>query len=264
MHPDPHASAAPSAAAPSGGPASPRLVAEVAARAPAVEAGHAVAVRSMFQRISPTYDLLNRLLSAGIDRRWRARTLDLLGRLAPDGPLLDSCAGTLDLSAGIARRWPGRPLIAGDFARDMLVAGRQKLPAPALPVVCDAMRLPFASGCFAGMTCGFGMRNLGDPERGIAEALRVLAPNGVFLTLEFFRPTRLTTRVFHAVYGQFVLPTVGKLLSGDGEAYGYLARSMKGFLTRSEYEDALRRAGFREVDGCDLTLGIASIMWGIK
>ena len=75
---------------------------------------------------------------------------------------------------------------------------------------------------------------------------------------------RLTTRVYHAVYGQFVLPTVGKLLSGDGEAYGYLARSMKGFLTRAEYEEAMRRAGFREVAGCDLTLGIASLVWGIK
>jgi ubiquinone/menaquinone biosynthesis methyltransferase len=259
MQPDPHASAAASSTPPGA-----RLVAEVAARAPSVEAGHAVAVRSMFQRISPTYDLLNRLLSAGIDRRWRARALDLVDQLAPEGPLLDSCAGTLDLSAGMVQRWPGRPLIAGDFARDMLVAGRPKLGGPALPVVCDAMRLPFASGRFAGMTCGFGMRNLADPERGIAEALRVLVPGGVFVTLEFFRPTRLSTRVFHAVYGQFVLPTVGKLLSGDGEAYGYLAQSMKGFLTRDEYEAAMRRAGFREVFACDLTLGIASLVWGIK
>lgn len=240
-----------------------RLIPELAARAPAA-ASHAQAVRGMFDRISPTYDLLNRLLSLGIDRRWRARALQVLGQALPDGPLLDSCAGTLDLSAGIAERWRDRLLVSGDFARDMLLAGRSKLDQRARPVVCDAMRLPFADGRFAGMTCGFGMRNLSDPERGVCEAYRVLAPGGVFVVLEFFRPTSLPTRVFHAVYARIVLPFVGRLVSGDGQAYAYLSRSMQGFLTRGEFERDMRAAGFREVRALDLTLGIASLVWGIK
>jgi ubiquinone/menaquinone biosynthesis methyltransferase len=247
-------------------------IAELSARAPAgaTATAHALAVRRMFDRISPTYDLLNRLLSAGTDRRWRERALSVLAQEAPEGPLLDSCAGTLDLAQGIAQRWPGRALVAGDFARAMLLAGREKLdiapPRAVSPLlaVFDAMRLPFASGAFAGVTCGFGMRNLADPLRGVAEAQRVLSPGGVFVVLEFFRPTRLPTRLFHAIYARAVLPLVGRLVSGDGEAYAYLSRSMRGFMTRAEFEQALRAAGFRQVRAVDLTFGIASLVWGVK
>jgi ubiquinone/menaquinone biosynthesis methyltransferase len=252
--------------APAGHDAAPsgRPIAELSGRASAGEPAHAVAVRRMFDRISPTYDLLNRLLSAGIDRRWRERTLAVLSQAAPEGPVLDSCAGTLDLALGIAGRWPGRTLLAGDFAREMLLAGRAKLPPGAQALMFDAMRLPFAERTFAGVTCGFGMRNLADPLRGIGEAHRVLVPGGAFVVLEFFQPTRVPTRLFHAVYARAVLPLVGRLVSGDGEAYGYLARSMRGFMTRGQFEDALRAAGFREVRAVDLTFGIASLVWGLK
>lgn len=215
----------------------------------------------MFDRISPTYDLLNRILSWGIDRRWRARALDVLAERLPDGPLLDSCAGTLDLSAAMAERFPARTLVAADFAGDMLRLGRPKAPAAAL-ALADAMRLPFASNSFAGVVCGFGMRNLGDLRAGVAEAARVLAPGGVLVVLEFFRPTRWVTHAFHAVYARGVLPLVGSLVSRDAEAYGYLARSMRAFVTRAEMEQALRDAGFGDTHGEDLTLGIASIVRG--
>lgn len=225
---------------------------------------HAIAVRAMFDRISPTYDLLNRLLSWGTDQRWRARALQLLGSRLPEGPLFDACAGTLDLAAAMQRRWPGRRLLAGDFAREMLQRGRPKLAPGAALCVCDSMRLPFADGAFAGMTCAFGMRNLADPLRGVAEAYRVLKPGGVFMQLEFFRPTRLATRLFHAVYGRVVLPSVGRLLSGDADAYRYLSRSMRGFMSRAEMQAAMSGAGFRDVGAVDLSFGVASLVWGVK
>ena len=239
------------------------LIAEVGARG-AESNQHAVAVRSMFDRISPTYDLLNRLLSVGIDRRWRRRALELLAEKLPAGPLLDSCAGTLDLAQAMEARFPGRPMLAADFAREMLVRGRDKL-SPRVPLtVGDAMRLPIRSGVLAGMTCAFGMRNLSDPRAGIAEAYRVLKPGGVFVVLEFYRPSTLAMKLFHAVYARFVLPTVGSLVSRDREAYAYLARSMKGFYARSEFEQLGRDVGFSEVSGEDLTLGIASLVRMVK
>ena len=225
---------------------------------------HAAAVQQMFDRVSPTYDLLNRLLSGGTDIRWRKRALDVLAAEMVEGPLLDSCAGTLDLAAAMAARWPERTLVAGDFSRNMLLKGRGKPKGPCSLVVADAMRLPLANDAFAAMTCGFGMRNLSRPSTGIEEAYRVLKPGGVFLVLEFFKPTQLATRAFHAGFARGVLPLVGGLISGQRTAYRYLSDSMQGFLTRTEFEIAMREAGFRDVHGFDLTLGIASIVWGRK
>jgi ubiquinone/menaquinone biosynthesis methyltransferase len=225
---------------------------------------HAAAVQQMFDRISPTYDLLNRLLSGGTDIRWRKKALEVLGAELVDGPLLDSCAGTLDFAAAMVARWPERTLVAGDFSRDMLLKGRGKPRGPCSLVAADAMHLPFASDAFAGVTCGFGIRNVVQPSAAIREAYRVLKPGGVFLVLEFFKPTQLTTRVFHAGYARGVLPLVGGLISGERKAYRYLSDSMQGFLTRHEFEVQMREAGFRDVHAFDLTLGIASIVWGRK
>lgn len=239
------------------------LIADVDARG-ADSTEHAVAVRSMFDRISPTYDLLNRLLSGGIDRRWRKRALEVLAQKLPDGPLLDSCAGTLDLTQATEARFPGRKVMGADFAREMLVRGRAKVSAKVPLAVADAMRLPVQSSVLAGMTCAFGMRNLTNPKQGLAEAHRVLKPGGTFVVLEFFRPSTLVMRLFHSVYASFVLPTVGSIISRDRSAYAYLARSMKGFYSRTEFEGMAREVGFSEVRSEDLTFGIASLIWMVK
>jgi ubiquinone/menaquinone biosynthesis methyltransferase len=214
----------------------------------------------MFERIAPTYDALNRILSAGIDRRWRARAVAEVRR-GPVGPVLDLCAGTMDLTAMLARALPGERIVALDFSPRMLEAGRHKAPGAEV-VVADAMNLPFEEAAFAAIVCGFGVRNFADPARGAREALRVLRPGGLFVTLELFRASRPVTRAFHRVYAQVVLPAVGGVVSGDAGAYRYLARSMAGFLTREEYQGMLEAVGFANVRGVDLTLGVASMVCG--
>jgi len=222
------------------------------------EAAHADAARTMFDRIAPTYDVLNRVLSAGIDRRWRARAVREVAS-APAGPVLDLCAGTMDMTGMLAAARPDDRLVAVDFSPAMLEAGRHKA-LRAEVVVADAAALPFEDGTFVAVVCAFGMRNLADPAKGAREVRRVLRPGGVFVTLELFRPTLLSTRAFHGVYARVVLPTVGGWISGDRTAYRYLSRSMAGFLTRQEYEHIVAGAGFAGVVGFDLTLGVASIV----
>ena len=222
------------------------------------EAEHRDAARTMFERIAPTYDLLNRVMSAGIDRRWRARAVAEVERSAP-GPVLDLCAGTMDLTELLVRARPEDRVVAADFAPTMLEKGRAKAPRAEV-MVADAASLPFEASTFAAVVCGFGMRNLADPVAGAREVLRVLRPGGRFVTLELFRPTRAATRAFHGAYARWALPIVGGLVSGDRRAYEYLAQSMAGFYTRHEYEEVLAGAGFASVRGFDLTFGVASIV----
>jgi ubiquinone/menaquinone biosynthesis methyltransferase len=236
-------------------------IADVRARA-GVEAEHQSANRNMFERIAPTYDLLNRFLSGGTDARWRARAVGELPSIG-EGAVLDLCAGTMDLSVLVARAHPESRIVALDFSAAMLEAGRRKVPQAEV-VVGDAASLPFEDATFEAVICGFGMRNLADPSRGAREVARVLRPNGVFVTLELFRPAHFAARAFHEAYAKIVMPMIGGLVSGDRAAYAYLARSMGSFFTREEYEDVLRAAGFRNVAGTDLTLGIASIVCGAK
>jgi ubiquinone/menaquinone biosynthesis methyltransferase len=232
-------------------------IADVSARH-GEEATHLRAARNMFDRIAPTYDALNRLMSAGVDRLWRGRAVAEAVQ-SPAGPVLDLCAGTMDLTAMLARQRPNDRVVAVDFAPAMLDAGRHKAPRAEI-VVADAASLPFDDGAFASVICGFGMRNLADPVAGAKEVRRVLRRGGVFVTLEFFRPTRPATRMFHRTYAEFVLPALGGWLSGDRGAYEYLARSMGGFLTRQEYEHTLAGVGFSRVQGADMTLGVAAVV----
>ena len=212
-------------------------------------------VQQMFDRIAPTYDTLNRVLSLGIDQSWRKRAVAALGAIY-GRRVLDVCAGTLDLATLAVDA--GAEVVATDFSHAMLARGRGKVLVPL--VRADALHLPFADASFDGVICGFGLRNLDDPRRGLAEMRRVCKPGARVVILEFFRPRRALTRAVQQLYNQRVLPAVGGLVSGDGAAYRYLATSIARFMTRAEAEASCEELGFAEVHGRDLTLGIASIV----
>jgi ubiquinone/menaquinone biosynthesis methyltransferase len=213
-------------------------------------------IPAMFDRIAPRYDLLNRLLSGGIDQRWRRRVADEVVR-APPGPRLDLCAGTLDLAALLARS--GERVVAVDLAEEMMRQGRRKAPTVET-VVADVCALPFGDGSFAAAVCGFGVRNVPSPDAFAREVLRVLQPRGMLVILEAFRPTRPLAAVLHHVYVGRVFPALGALLSHDRDAYEYFVRSVRSFRTRREMESLLSLAGFRSVRGYDVTLGMAGIV----
>jgi ubiquinone/menaquinone biosynthesis methyltransferase len=222
---------------------------------------HGSAVQNMFDSLAPTYDRLNRVLSMGVDQHWRKVAIRE-AFIRPRDHVLDLCAGTMDLAAAISKVNPAR-LVAADFAREMLEAGKDKAPT-AERVVADAMALPFDAATFTRVLCGFGMRNLQDVGKGIDEVYRVLESGGRFVTLEFFRPTRKDTRAFHAVYGRYVLPTMGALLAKQRSAYAYLRDSMGAFYTIDAYALLMKQRGFENVRTIELLFGIAGIVVGDK
>jgi demethylmenaquinone methyltransferase/2-methoxy-6-polyprenyl-1,4-benzoquinol methylase len=219
-------------------------------------------VRRIFSEIAPRYDLLNHLLSFNIDKGWRRKAVAALGwERTPDGTFVDLCAGTLDVSLMLARQagFRGR-VVSADFAEPMLRRGAAKRGAmPVAPVVADALQLPLSSGAVQGAIVAFGVRNLSDLDAGLREARRVLAPGGRFVVLEFSTPKRAVVRLGYGAYSRFVLPTVGRLVSGHPTAYRYLPESVSRFPTGEAFAERLRAAGFRAVSWRALTFGIAAL-----
>ncbi len=221
--------------------------------------GRAPAVEAMFARIASRYDLSNRVMSFGIDRAWRRVAIRELGSAA-DGDMLDLCAGTMDFTVALAGR--ARSLVALDFCQPMLDAGAAKVPAGTnLRTVCaDARSMPLDDASLDGAVAGFGIRNVPQPERAVAEAFRVLRPGGRLVVVDFFQPRSLLARAMDLSYNRVVLPLVGGLLTGEFSAYRYLAASMGAWSDRQGFEAMCRDAGFREVRGRELFPPVASIV----
>ncbi len=224
-------------------------------------------VQRIFSEIAPRYDLLNHVLSLNIDRAWRRKAVDRLDwEREPDGTFLDACAGTYDLALELARRpaFQGR-VVASDFAQPMLVTGLPKLEGVGISSVCgDSLRLPFPDGSFAGATVGFGVRNLSNLGRGLAELRRVLAPGARLVVLEFTTPPNALVRAGYHFYFHRVLPLVGRIVSGHPWAYTYLPKSVGAFPGPDRLEEMFAEAGFRDTGHRLLTFGIAAIHWGVK
>ncbi len=215
-------------------------------------------VSRMFDRIAPTYDVLNHLLSANIDARWRTRAVAALG-LTGRERVLDACTGTGDLARALLEGGAGE-VDATDFAPEMLRRADAKTSGRARLQVADTTALPFASGTFDAATVGFGVRNLERLDQGLAELCRVLKPGGTLCVLEFSRPSNPLFRGLFNIYFMLILPVVGNLVSGGADnAYAYLPRSVLAFPGPEGLKQRLQRAGFGEVAWQPLSLGIACI-----
>ena len=218
-------------------------------------------VERMFDRISPRYDLLNRLLSLGIDQRWRRR---VVRRLRADGvqQLLDVATGTGDLAIMAAS---AVPRITGvDISAGMLEQGRRKLKEKGLEhqvelVQADGIALPFSDDRFDAVTVAFGVRNFEDLEGGIAEMQRVIRPGGHLHVLEFSKPRRTPFKELFRIYFHHILPFIGRLVSRDPAAYTYLPESVDAFPEGPAFETILKRCGFTAISTRPLTGGIATL-----
>lgn len=216
----------------------------------------------MFARIAHRYDLLNHLLSLGQDVLWRRR---MAARVRRGGlcPVLDVCCGTGDVALGLG---PGASPLGTDFCVPMLerAAAKARARRRRLPLfAADALRLPLPDGCMGGVTVAFGVRNFHDLEAGLAELVRVVRPGGSVLILEFSHPSG-PLGVVAAWWAAKVPPLVGRIVSGDPEAYSYLPASMERFPDTGELCEILERQGLTRVSGTRLSGGVATLYQGWK
>jgi demethylmenaquinone methyltransferase / 2-methoxy-6-polyprenyl-1,4-benzoquinol methylase len=227
-------------------------------------------VRQMFGQIAPRYDFLNHLLSLGIDRWWRRQTVRLV---PPSGtlPILDVCTGTGDLALAYDRAAGGRvPIVAADFCHEMLAIGRKKAEQAGAEgritfVEADAQSLPLPTDAFQIVCVAFGLRNVADTDRGLAEMTRACAPGGHVAVLEFSTPTWQPFRGIYGWYFRNVLPRVGQLVSRNSSAaYKYLPESVGEFPQGEALCDRMRAVGLADVRRYPLTLGVATLYVGVK
>ena len=217
-------------------------------------------IAGMFDAIAPRYDLLNRLLSAGMDRGWREQAVDAL-QLRNGARVLDLCTGTADVAVAIARRSPGYSVVGVDFAAAMLRLGLEKVSSLGLGsrirlVRGDATQIPVGSATCDAATIAFGIRNVVAPERALAELARVLRPGARLAILEFGQPRIPGVRTLYSWYFRYLLPLVGRFVSKHQSAYSYLPASVGTFPPPAEFSRLIELQGFRPVTTVPLTFGI--------
>ena len=223
------------------------------------DAERAHKVQAMFDRLSGRYDLANRVLSLGMDPGWRREAVAALGPAA-SGEVLDLCAGTLDFTVMLLENGVSR-VTAIDFSTGMLDRGRAKLAAdaPVDVVAADARDLPLPDHSVDGILCGFGLRNVPEVERALAECKRVLRPGGRLVVLDFFQPAGAMSRFLQDTYNRWVVPVIGGMITGSPESYRYLADSIDAFTTREDFEALLSTLGF-QCEGREVFPPVASLI----
>jgi demethylmenaquinone methyltransferase / 2-methoxy-6-polyprenyl-1,4-benzoquinol methylase len=221
-------------------------------------------VQHMFSRIAGRYDLMNRLMTAGQDRTWR-REVIRRAALPTQGDLLDLGAGTGDLSREALQQYPGCHPVTADFTLEMMLAGKgHPESAPLRWLGADALHLPFPDESFDAAVSGFLLRNVSNIPQALAEQHRVLRPGGRIVILDTTRPQRNLLTPLINIHLHTVIPTLGKLITGEGEAYNYLPESTENFLYAEQLAERMLEAGFRQVGFRRRMLRTIAIHWGTK
>ncbi|MFS4469554.1 bifunctional demethylmenaquinone methyltransferase/2-methoxy-6-polyprenyl-1,4-benzoquinol methylase UbiE [Maribacter sp. 2210JD10-5] len=226
------------------------------------ELGKKQQVTQMFDSISGNYDGLNRVISFGIDVKWRKEVVALLKKEKPES-ILDIATGTGDLAIALVKTG-AKKIVGLDISPGMLSVGKDKVQKKELDhtiemVVGDSENLSFADNTFDAVTVSFGVRNFETLETGLAEILRVLKPNGTLAVLETAVPTKTPFKQGYRFYTKNILPVIGKLFSKDNSAYGYLSESAAVFPHGENFNNILRKIGFIDVTNKPQTFGVASI-----
>lgn len=225
-------------------------------------------VAEMFDNISARYDLLNRLLSFGVDKTWRTKAIKELGAISPSR-VLDVATGTADIALEVAKRMKVDKIVGIDISSGMLDVGKKKVKAKNLETtielqVADSEDIPFEKASFDGAIVAFGVRNFANLSKGLSEMSRVLKDNGKVVILEFSQPKAFPVKQFYNFYSLKLLPLIGKLISKDDRAYRYLPESVKAFPEGEDFLQILKDSGFKKVWQRRLTFGICSIYCGLK
>lgn len=224
-------------------------------------------VTKMFDTISKNYDGLNRVISFGIDIKWRKRVVEILKKKKPHS-ILDIATGTGDLAINLIETG-AKKIVGLDISPGMLEVGQHKVTAKKLNetikmIVGDSENLPFENNSFDAVTVAFGVRNFETLDKGLAEIYRVLKPTGTFVVLETSVPTKTPFKQGYRFHCNYILPIVGRLFSKDRSAYTYLSESASVFPHGENFNNILRKIGFIEVENKPQTFGVASIYSATK
>ena len=224
-------------------------------------------VKSMFNDIAPKYDLLNHVLSMGIDKLWRKKVRKQLAEIKPER-ILDIATGTGDLAIELAKLNP-KEIIGADIAVDMLKVGEKKIKKKGLDHIIkleqgDAENLKYDTDYFDAVTVAFGVRNYENLLKGLKEMHRVLRPGGKVAILEFSKPSSFPIKNIYNFYFKNILPNIGKKVSKNDEAYTYLPESVQQFPEGRDFMNVMKQAGYTQIGQTRLSFGIATLYTGLK
>jgi demethylmenaquinone methyltransferase/2-methoxy-6-polyprenyl-1,4-benzoquinol methylase len=231
------------------------------------ELGKKEQVAQMFDNISENYDDLNRVISLGIDIKWRKKVVEIVGKNNPK-QILDIATGTGDLVLMMASLNPDR-IVGLDISSGMLEVGKRKIEKAKLSnkiemIVGDSEEIPFNENSFDAITVSFGVRNFANLDKGIKEIARVLKPTGVLVILETSNPTKFPFKQGYKFYTNFILPIIGKIFSKDKVAYSYLSESANSFPFGEAFNNILQKNGFTNTKDTPVTFGVATIYTASK
>ncbi|MEO9891543.1 bifunctional demethylmenaquinone methyltransferase/2-methoxy-6-polyprenyl-1,4-benzoquinol methylase UbiE [Aurantibacter sp.] len=231
------------------------------------ELGKKEQVTQMFDTISKNYDGLNRVISFGIDIKWRKRVVAIISQNKPNS-ILDIATGTGDLAINLAQTG-AKKVVGLDISQGMLDIGKQKIKEKNLGnkvemILGDSENLPFEENSFDAITVAFGVRNFETLEKGLKEIYRVLKPKGTFVVLETSVPTKFPYKQGHKFYTKYIMSSIGRIFSKDASAYAYLSESASIFPHGEDFNNILRKMGFIGVENRPQTFGVASIYVATK